>query len=292
MTKPRIPRARPVELYGEHGEFAYHYTTREAAFEHILPRGRLRMSALASMRDPVENKEWVQQLVTYGEPYEDEEGEEAIQDEADVNAADGAARQTIFNTKLLSFTLDGPEPPDGVPAEHTRGYARPRMWEQYAESHAGVCLIFAREALQEELMAVLPAFNDAVCGRVSYSNIPFLGSERARILDVDHLKSGGDGDIARGLRAHVHEHQAELFFRKLEDWSSEQEFRYLLLDTDAYEVHVPFGSTLRAVIVGEQFPAWQLPGAAQVSDAAGIELRQIQWGPFPPGVFDPLKGRR
>ena len=33
-----------------------HYTTAEAAFEHILPEERLRMSPYADMRDPIENK--------------------------------------------------------------------------------------------------------------------------------------------------------------------------------------------------------------------------------------------
>jgi hypothetical protein len=44
-------------------------------------------------------------------------------------------------TFLLSFSMDGGK----LPSE--RGYGRARMWEQYAERRAGVCLCFDREKL-------------------------------------------------------------------------------------------------------------------------------------------------
>jgi hypothetical protein len=36
----------------------YHYTGREAAFEHILPEHRLRLSSFQLMGDPLEFKDW------------------------------------------------------------------------------------------------------------------------------------------------------------------------------------------------------------------------------------------
>jgi hypothetical protein len=40
------------------GELFYHYTTLSAAFEQILPTGKLRFSPYARVNDPLENKPW------------------------------------------------------------------------------------------------------------------------------------------------------------------------------------------------------------------------------------------
>jgi hypothetical protein len=40
---------------GNPGELYFHYTTREAAFEHILPDRTLRLSPAHRVRDPVES---------------------------------------------------------------------------------------------------------------------------------------------------------------------------------------------------------------------------------------------
>ena len=38
------------------GEYFFHYTTRAAAFGNIIPSGRLKLSSLRQMRDPLENQ--------------------------------------------------------------------------------------------------------------------------------------------------------------------------------------------------------------------------------------------
>jgi hypothetical protein len=44
--------------YRQVGELLCHYTTADAALNHILPERRLRMSPYISMRDPLEAKQW------------------------------------------------------------------------------------------------------------------------------------------------------------------------------------------------------------------------------------------
>jgi hypothetical protein len=90
----------------------------------------------------------------------------------------------------------------------------------------------------------------------------------------------GDGKVESGLRAHLLQHVDELFFRKLEDWRTEEEFRYVLLDTDDADISVPtFG--LRAVVVGERFPDWQLASAAEACKGADIALLKVSWRVLP-----------
>jgi hypothetical protein len=265
---------RKVEIYGDHGCFAYHYTTADAAFAHILPTTKLRLSRLAEMRDPVENKDWVQVLF----PPPSWSTEEMLRFEA-------VARQVIYETKILSFTVDSPEA--GRRPEHSRGYARPRMWEQYAENHRGVCLVFDLTSLRARIEGEVARFRRALFGLVTYSDLPLEHHETARSLDATDLVVAGRGDYERGLEIHLDEHAQELFFRKLSDWSTESEYRFIVTDGTSGDIVLDFGDTLRAVVLGEHFPAWQIPAAAELCRANGIDLKQIRWGAFPPGVFDP-----
>lgn len=268
-----LPGRPSREMYGDYGRFAYHYTTSDAAFGHILTTGRLRLSSLAKLRDPVENKDWVEQLLT-GLRWSDE----------DVLRFERLAKRPLIETKIISFTLDA-APADSP--EHARGYARPRMWEQYAHNHAGVCLVFERAPLTDLLMSYLAKYGEAVSDEVLYSNRPRQGHERARSLNATRLMEEGEGDLEVGLRKHISMHVAELFFRKLADWASEHEYRFLVLDSIERVVEAPYSNTLRAVILGERFPDWQLAAAAHACASARVDLRQMLWGAFPPGVFMP-----
>jgi hypothetical protein len=253
---------------GENGQLIYHYTSRSAAFGHIVPSGSLRLSQLATMRDPVENKDWTDQLMT-----------PLVWPEPDVEKLQRLAARTLLTTKILSFTIDRPLYP-GVSAAHAWGYARPRTWEQYAEDHRGVCLAFDRSTVHQQLFAQLRATNDAFAGEVTYSDTPLAGHTDARSLDATRLLVEGDGNIELGLRTHTRQHVDELFFRKLEDWRTEEEFRYVLLDDDEADVVVSFAG-LRAVIVGERFPDWQLASAAKACGDVSVPLFKMGWQTVP-----------
>jgi hypothetical protein len=47
---------------------------------------------------------------------------------------------------------------------------------------------------------------------------------------------------------------------------------------DGY-LYVPFGDapSIRAVILGEQFPEWQVPAAKWACEQIGVELLALQW---------------
>jgi hypothetical protein len=49
---------RIVAVFGpEVDDYIFHYTTRDAAFGHIIPERRLRLSPYRRMRDPLESKD-------------------------------------------------------------------------------------------------------------------------------------------------------------------------------------------------------------------------------------------
>jgi len=46
-------------MYGKPRDYFFHYTTREAAFAHILPERQLRLSPYSKVNDPMESKSGV-----------------------------------------------------------------------------------------------------------------------------------------------------------------------------------------------------------------------------------------
>jgi Protein of unknown function (DUF2971) len=184
--KTMSARALPDPLqYGCAGRFSYHYTRRDTAFEYILPTRQLLASSLLAMRDPLENKQWWR---TGGWTYTPE---------PDVQRVFSAVEASLETTKLLSFTLDvPPEQPESVPAQRfARGYSRPRMWEQYADRHEGVCLVFDRDALHAAVLPGLQRAGTTFFGAVRYSDVDFSRYSQARRLDVDALA------LARAFRS-------------------------------------------------------------------------------------------
>lgn len=76
---------------------------------------------------------------------------------------------------------------------------------------------------------------------------------------------------------YIEKHHEALFFLKTDDWATEYEYRALLLSPSDEYAYVSYADALAAVVVGEEFPAWQLPGAQAVCEDAHVELRQITW---------------
>jgi hypothetical protein len=107
-----------------------HYTDASAAFEHILPTGKLHMSPYRLMRDPVENKDILPSIAWRGDP---PDAGRAIDE---VYAQLKAARDRM---RVLSFTHDADRRAEYAGFDCC--WSRPRMWEQYGDKHRGVCLL-------------------------------------------------------------------------------------------------------------------------------------------------------
>lgn len=262
--------AAGVDIH-EPGGWLGHYTTAATAFEHILPSGQLRLSPYSLMRDPAENKDLIPSTAFAGDRPTATE---------DWGATVFAINEYRDRVRLLSLTADVV----GMDSRHKRFgscWARPRMWEHYAEAHRGVCLVFDQAAL---VSAVEAAFGEqVVVGRVEYTPAGIAGSEMHTIVDERIF----DSDLrANAVRDYVEKNQHDLFFLKTDDWQSEHEFRAALLEVDTDYAFVDHEQSLRAIVVGERFPEWQLSGVRELCDKAGVELHKAFWDhegrPFAP----------
>jgi hypothetical protein len=252
-----------------------HYTTAEAAFQHIMPSGLLRMSPYAQMRDPLENRE-----LTFS-------GSGWMGGDADVDSElmdvmeEVVDRIHVFRDqiRLLSFTIDATKGYSDDDEPFMRAWARARMWEQYASNHAGVCIALDPKLALAHMEAHLRKHGTVQSGEVRYTPRGFRNTATST-LQLDRFR---EGDIVDRVAEFAIEHEQDLFVTKTLDWESEHEFRVSLVadvGSDDEYIYVPIGDdakSVQAVTLGERFPEWQFPAAKYACEQVGVELLKIQW---------------
>lgn len=81
----------------------------------------------------------------------------------------------------------------------------------------------------------------------------------------------------QAVAAHLERFRNELFFVKIKDWESEHEFRYVALTEGEDFESVETRGALRAVMVGHEFPRWQIPAVLKACGDTGIDALRIDW---------------
>mgnify|MGYP001042905651 CR=1 FL=1 len=254
----------------ESGQFLYHYTTRSAAFDHVLPTGRIRFSPYKSMRDPLENKLPI--MVGGWFVPEDVPPDDPEHPEAAWWALNQGIQRIWENSKLLSLTADD-ESQLEADSPLRKGWQRARMWEQYAENHAGACLFFNREKLTACIERAFASSDPGSLfrGLVHYSAEPV---DRSAGVDFGSLAGKVDNQYVNQF---VNERKEDLFFRKTNDWATEFEYRFVSTVPGGSYVYVDFEDALEFVMVSERFPHWQRPGAIEASQAVGTKPLVVDW---------------
>jgi len=264
-----------------------HYTRADTAFSHIIPSGKLKMNPYGKMRDPFENKHpYLRSLSGWTPPSADP----ADADEGDAQAAmfwevQGHIARSRDAWVLLSLTRyddrGGLDDRWGTSRLYRAPWSRPRLWEQYADNHTGVCLVFDRDAIVETVGASLKP-GESEHRAVEYSLGGLASSDASLGLVTDF--EDGHLTIAEAVELYVLKHSGAFFFLKTEDWASEWEYRFIFRSSAKGEptaspepFFAQYGDSLRCVVVGERFPTWQLPAAQSVADSAEVELRQMHW---------------
>jgi hypothetical protein len=256
--------------YNEHDRYFFHYTTRDAAFEHIIPERRMRLSPYRLMGDPLEasgpqlaGSFWIPQ-----EPDAEEDLQTAyFEAVAEVQKVRG-------QTKMLSLTVDAPRRMNRVVESNAfvSGWARARMWEHYAERHQGVCLVFERHSFEAGVLAQLRERSpDAGYGPVAYSD-EGLAASAAASVPIQHGVPG-----IQIARDHVKKHARDFYFLKVSDWASEHEYRFIEPSTNDDYSYVDVGDSFVGVIAGHRFPTWQRFSATKICGDAGVDLRHVFW---------------
>lgn len=276
-----VARPLTVPTY-ERDQCFFHYTTRCAAFEHIIPSRQLRLSPFSQMRDPLEAKLPPVTLITglgTNSPLDDQL---AVMDE--LNALSARDPDPVRDrTKLLCLTVDRHEPEAaGPPTNYGAGWARARMWDQYAEHGKGVCLVFSRPVLTLEVMGRPTQYPRATHQEVRYTPTGLAGTEATVIKVPNNIAAMRETFPDRPLAdllwdVHFGQHKKELLFTKLQDWESEHEYRFVITADEDGPVFVNVTQSLVGVVVGHDFPAWQRAGVRTLCDTEDLGVSRINW---------------
>lgn len=120
-------------------DIIYHYTSTEIAINSILKSRNLWITPRSGSHDPIENsKEFI--------IHNNEISDIGLQLER-------ATHETLRRTKQLCFCRNH-SIKDEIKQTHLRfekyGFAKPNMWERYADSYKGVCLAFSKKLILKE----------------------------------------------------------------------------------------------------------------------------------------------
>jgi hypothetical protein len=269
----------------ERDKYFFHYTGSDAAFGHILPEASLRFSRYLDMRDPLENKEWWFSAGGRGAETHDQERRQT----AGWFAFNRAANEIRRRSFLLSLTIDTPIAETEEEEPFCLGWARARMWEQYAENNAGVCLVFDRERLTR---AIIASRGDRELAALYHQDVTYEATGILKpMLDIETL---GEEVTPARVNSFIEEHYEPLFFQKVLDWQSEHEYRFCTIAGDGDEVLANIGEALHAVIVGERFPKWQRAAVIEACVVAHAQPLRLDWTRGEPSLrpLKPIHSRR
>ena len=248
------------------GRYLFHYTRLSTAIEKILPDRRFRFSRLSSMRDPRESQ-WAFASSFFGDV---PDGDRLYWE---VFAKIQAAQSHI---RLLSLTADD----ESNTSVFGRGYARPRLWEQYAGSHMGVCLCFDKQLLIDAVENAVGAVQaKLIHRRVTYRDGPI--ATHARVFDLQEAHARGADSLAD---EHTETHLDELVFTKLVDWETEFEYRLVTRWDSPDELFADVSEALKAVAVGHAASRAYAPTLNALCDP-DVGVARLWWENGRPWVY-------
>ncbi len=254
--------ADSLNLAQDSHKFACHYTKLTTACEHILRYKTIQFSPMKYLNDPRESQErdvgigWSSSLTVPPEKISE--------------ASDLLKKGFLEYSKLFCTTIDAEKNQFGLNTK--RCFGRPRMWAQYGDNHHGVCFVFDRTCLTNEISKSLKVgdalWHDAVMYDDGLKNI----SPQAASFDYDFVDERG---VEFAIKKHIERFQRALFFRKDSDWSGESEWRWVIHKWEEGYERLPFGESLKAVVIGVDCSEVYVPSLQRLAD--GVPLLQLVW---------------
>lgn len=223
--------------------YIYHYTSVDTLIKYILPQKTLRFSKLDSTNDPEEAKYHLLQ-------YQDDLNLGPDFFSKNLNKILEISETLIRDIKLICFSQDDNFNDVGSGAFSNKGYARPRMWAQYAENHKGVCLVFDKQKI---LNSFDSSFNTIThfSGDVSYEPfIKLLSKEENYFAQIGLTSNLRDKSIDEIVNQRIEKFHNFYFFSKHKDWQTEKEFRLVIKDKANTESFLKIDGALEYIILG------------------------------------------
>lgn len=261
-------------LLSDENKYVYHYTRATTLVEKILPRQQLRFSRFENLNDPREAKDWEFGYVTYSNGNFEKTTDIGI---AANEIIKRNCRVGCFVSDVYEATISGAKD-DPISPIYERGHSRPRMWAQYADNHSGVCLVFEKDKLDQNIRTAAKYLDATVTsGRVEYANSEALRKSNfidPLILELDKIERFG---LEIAVEKHTKFHLNDLFFLKSKDWSQEREMRWVIHDNGAEDFFVPFKGALVGMALGDKIEERHRPAIGKYCLENDLDIVDMRW---------------
>ena len=252
----------------DHTKYLYHYTSIDKLENYIFKSRKLRFSPYASTNDPKESKDWAFSLHT-------SENRDLIKYTPDISK--NFSSRIKHKARILCFCQDEA----GLSGIHLddiarRGFAKPRMWAQYGDNHAGACLVLNREKFKDYVENELVPGNLVISGPVHYHNRShLLGPEsQPYTIYIDLVEKHGWEQYTQW---HVETFYKELFFEKMRDWSGEDEFRFLCYGDSNNDALIDITHSLVGIMFGASTAVSDVKKIRNLLKGMSVNTMGIDW---------------
>ncbi len=241
----------------------FHFTTKTTGLEYILDSMKLKLNRYSKTNDPHEYRQRNTTAVLDGSRY-------------NTNTADiihSCYYETVQNTKIACFCRNVVRRKFFYPA-----YQKNRMWSQYGDNHEGLCLVFSKKKLLNDLRA---QYEGLYAGDVEYfrEEGKFRKSE---IFTEDPLLNNNQ---KKYVKKHITRYRDEIFMMKHIDYRDEDEFRILLIDDNDEDVFCDISGSITAVIAGDRFPEVYTAMVRNLCREKSLDYYKYMFRDFRPSLF-------
>lgn len=246
-----------MDFFEDTSKYIYHYTSVETLVKYILPQKQLLFSPINISNDPEESKYHFMQAF-------DDDGKLEEYMEKHFTFTFDISKEIIRNVKTICFSQDS-NVPFIVDMCMGKGYAKPRMWAQYANNSTGVCLAFNKENIIVNFSNQYENFQH-FSGNVSYGNqLTYISKhQNAQTLLSSELQAKAIEEIAASK---INEYFELYYFSKHIDWQTENEFRLVIKpeNTGTKQNYLHIDGALKKIILGNNFDKTIIPSVKILS---------------------------
>ena len=260
------------ELELENDNLLFHYTTYSKGLN-ILIGNSLWAGQLFDMNDPLEfveiNKQSSSVNITTT----------AIK--TDLGNQTKANHKRNNSIRILAFCVDAFHYHDGIFSNKfpvscgnmlNHGWARSRMWAQYADNHKGVCLVFDKS----KLISAAKNYSEVqtIYDKITYTNYM---QDFQNVFESCFNSICNENDYYNFF---MNENNKKFLFQKCVDFLNEQEFLFLFIKNE-FEDNKSFVfdylDSLEGVIVSQKFETLNFGILNRLAKEKNIPCFQLKW---------------
>ncbi len=232
----------------------------------ILPTQKLRLNCIKNMNDPSESLTYITDF--YDKIVNSRHNSTYSLDDQFI------ASRFQNETKILSFSVDREVEQEQI-KRVVKGFQLQRMWAQYADNSAGVCIVLDYDRFIEENRDIL--HSNKVCDdKVTYKlfHNQIIPAQIHGIAVGSPVKSTCTCSHVQQLQVNK-SFVSRRFFEKNIDWEGESEYRFLTFVPGKEEITLSIESSIEKIILGINFSKHHLPSIEGFIDRKNISVIEI-----------------